>query len=328
MYSRENLLPFFVSGSETPKFLDFKTRKTISESKAIRMRELATTKSLESESLDDAAGLEGSPSFKVIDTMLEAIEASGCLPDLQGLGMEMGSGLGLLSASIIKRDSQKKISGILALEAGLPFVTEGISRASREVLGDNSYRILPCYGSFDKIAIASKSIDFIFQIEALHHADELAPPIREAYRLLKSGGYFISIDRSWPDEVTSLTLKELLDHEYESEWLLRKGFPSDAPFTRRDNGEHEYRDREWFSAFKEAGFIHLGTRHIHPEVKIFHIMKRLVTFLGLRKILKMKIPSRSGVLRGLLNSKGFFAIPGGLILTSHPRALTVTIWQK
>ena len=330
MLTRDELKSNFASESERPLYLDFKPRITIVGSKPIESREAATRKSLQLDNIDDIAGLEGSPSFEVVNSLVKVLKDARILPKLTGIGVEVGSGLGLLSAALIRQDNFGGITGILAVEAGLPFVETGIKLAAQSTLGNQAIKIMPCYGSFDQLAIESNAVDFIVQIEALHHADDLGPPLTEAHRILKPGGFFVSIDRSWPNNVSTIVLEELLDHRYSSEWLEVKGFPSDKPFSRRDNGEHEYRDLEWENAFKNAGFTSKRISHLHPPFKLWHFKKRSVGILKLNRLARIKIPSRSGLFRGFILEKinlKFLRI-GGLVGTKHPRPLTVSVWQK
>lgn len=330
MLSRKELEGFFALGTSQPPYLNFKIREEISNSKPIQNREIATRKSLEIDVLDKIAGLEGSPSFEIITSLAKTLKDSHLIPELSGIGVEVGSGLGLLSAAFIRLDQNMRILGILAVEAGLPFVETGIRLAAQSTLGDQEFKIVPCYGSFDAIYVESETVDFIIQIEALHHADSLLPPIIEAHRILKKGGFVITIDRSWPDEVKREVLEELLDHQYSKEWLDAKGFPSVEPFSRRNNGEHEYRDKDWNMVFEKAGFSRKRICHLHPEFHLWHFVKRIVGLLRMNKLAKIKIPSRSGIFRGflmhLLNLKSLRI--GGVVRTAHPRPLTVSVWQK
>jgi|694.fasta_scaffold17488_4 SAM-dependent methyltransferase len=330
MLSRDELERIFISGRQQPVFLDFNPPQSVIKSKSIQNREIATRRSLEEEILDEIAGLEGSPSFSVISSMVASLKKYHLLPEFSGIGVEVGAGLGLLSAAMVRHDEKNLISGIIALEAGKPFVEEGIRMAARATLGDQAFRIMPCYGSFDQIFVESNSVDFIIQIEALHHADELGPPVAEGFRILKTGGFFVSIDRSWPDEVHRKVLEELLDHQYSKEWLATKGFPSDTPFSRRDNGEHEYKDIDWESAFKSAGFVSKKIVHLHPEFKLWHFKKRVVGLLKLNSFARIKVPSRRGIFRGFIMQKTKFNFidAGAVLESSHPRPLTVSVWQK
>jgi SAM-dependent methyltransferase len=328
MLSRQELEDLFNLAKNQPEYLNFSTRNEISSSKAIQNREFATEKSLENDFLDKIAGLEGSPSFDVINSLILKLRDFNILPKLFGIGLEIGSGLGLLSLSFLKQDYDNKIQGIVAVEAGRPFVQTGIKLAARQILKDQAFKIIPCYGSFDQLLIGDETIDFILQIEALHHADELLPPIIESHRILVKGGFFISIDRAWPNEVDRDVLEELLNHQYSKEWLDAKGFPSHEPFLRRDNGEHEYRDMDWKRSFEEAGFTLLSINHLHPKFKIKDFIKRIIGILGINKLFAIKIPSRKGVFRGFLF--GYFkkAQIKRLVITQHPRPLTISIWMK
>ena len=330
MISRLEIEKMFTSSDHQPKFIDFKPDIKILNNRAIQNREIATKKSFNNQNLDVIAEQEGSPSFEIINSLIKTLQDTKIIPKFSGIGVEIGSGLGLLSAAIINKDEPNSITGILAVEAGLPFVKEGIKKASNIVLGNNAFKIIPCYGSFDALAIESNSIDFVIQIESLHHADYLLPPLVEAHRILKNGGYILSIDRSWPNKVDRKVLVELLDHEYSKEWLDLKGFPSNEPFSRRDNGEHEYLDSDWETAFKKAGFKSIVIRHLHPKLKISHFLKRLICFLRLNNLFKIKVPSRSGIFRGYF--KSLFSLrffnTRAVVITDHPRPLTVSVWQK
>jgi SAM-dependent methyltransferase len=328
--SKLDILELFNNPKLQPAYLNFDLDERILNSKAIQNREVATQKSFEKASLNEIAGQEGSPTYEIIMSIPKLLYDANVIPTLSGIGIELGSGIGLLSAAFIELDTRKKINGILAIEAVYSFVESGIRLASTTTLGNNAHKIIPCYGSFESIPIESGSIDFIIQIEALHHADELLPPLVESYRVLKNGGYFISIDRSWPNQVKRKVLDELLDHQYPKEWLKAKGFPSDEPFSRRDNGEHEYLDSNWIFAFEQAGFKIREIRHLHPRFHARHFLKRFIELFKLNRILKVKIPSRSGIFRRLaFNLVGLKLLNLGSVLSSkHPRPLTVFVLQK
>lgn len=328
MLNRSELSELFVKNAVRSEYLKFEVPSSISQSKAIQSREVATTKSLREESLNDVAGLEGSPSFDVISSMWKSICRNTDFPSLSGFGLELGSGIGLLSAAVISADADRSIVGIIAVEAGMPFVEVGITRAAKEILKEESYKILPCLGTFENIEIESGSIDFILQIEAFHHAQLLEPVTREAYRVLKKGGHIVSIDRSWPNQVRNETLEELLNHEYEKEWLVKKGFPAEGKFTRRDNGEHEYRDNEWQNAFETVGFVVSSMTFIHPKPQRFHLLKRLICLIGIHRLARIKIPARPGLFRSILQQLLNLRIPGAMIITRHPRPLTVIVGKK
>ena len=309
-------------------YLDFPIPKELSSSDAITAREQATLKSLQEGNLDKVASIQGLPSLEVFETLIIKLQNLDVFPDLQGVGIELGAGLGIFSSVMIKNN--KKVKGILAIEVCKPFAETGMRLTSELILRESSKKVIPCHGTFDSIPIESGVADFIIQIESLHHANDLVKPINESLRLLKPGGVFISIDRAWVDSIKDSTLNDLLNHKYEIEWLEHKGFDSNKIKTRRDNGEHEYRDCEWKKAFQAAGFKNLVYLPVHPKITSKFLLKRLLTIFKLNPILGIEIPSRPGLFRGIV-SKFFHINPLKLnaqLISCHPRPLVVSVWQK
>ena len=262
--------------------------------------------------------------------MCKLLKRHGLIPPLEGYGIEVGAGLALLSCSFKQLDENDLIDGIIALEATKPFVTNGIRLSSQELLGNQSRAILPCYGVFEEIPIEDCAIDFGIQIESLHHAESLSLAISEISRIIRPGGYFISIDRSWIDNVKQETLEKMLDHEYSHDWLMGKNFPPYIRFTRKQNGEHEYRDREWIEAFETNGFRVISRTFLHPKLEWWHVFKRLIGLLHMKKIFRIEVESRRGILRSFLAQ--WLGIKtsriSSILISPHPRPLTVMILYK
>ena len=78
--------------------------------------------------------------------------------------------------------------------------------------------------------------------------------MREAHRVTRSSGYFILIDRVHNNSVSDAELDAMVNIQYGREWLLQNNMDPDAVFTRKDNGEHEYRFSEWESFFEQASW--------------------------------------------------------------------------
>jgi len=330
LLNTNQILELFLAKNSELSYLDFETSSEVSQSKSIRNREIATVESFKASSLDKTAELEGSASYATIHSLVQTIMQSRLLPEIEGILVELGSGIGLLGIAFIAEDLENDIAGVLAVEAGLPFVETGIRMAADQLLAQNSRKVIPCYGTFDSIKLEDRTVDAIIQIEALHHSNDLQSALDESFRILKSGGYVISIDRSWPDSTTRNVLEDLLNHEYPKDWLEFKGFPSHEPFTRRDNGEHEYLDKDWKAAFSKAGFSLLSFNTLHPKIKLWHILKRAIRLMKVEKIMGIKISSRKGIFRGLLFGFSPFLASklGGVIVTDHPRSLTLQIYRK
>jgi SAM-dependent methyltransferase len=329
LINQKTLEELFARNSSQPNFVDLGIRSDNFVKGPISKREISTLKSFRHNSVSDIANAEGSPSYETINHLVKVLKKLSILPDLNGFGVELGSGIGLLSAAIIDEDNQSKIRGILAVEAVLPFVEFGIKYAAREILGHDQFKIIPCHGSFNSMNIADSTIDFIVQIESLHHADHLLPPIAESFRILKKGGFFISIDRSWPNDTKRAVLEELLDHKYSKDWLIQKGFPKGV-FSRRDNGEHEYIDIDWNTTFEKCGYTRKKIFHLHPELTFRHILKRVICLFKLNRIFGIKIKSRNGLIRSFLiyKLKLLSTKFSSVIISPHPRPLTISIWEK
>ena len=317
-------------GGNRPNYLNFSPSEEIIQSVAIQARSSAVEKGLHSSILSDIAGSHGSPPFSTILGIWELLEERDLIPKIQGIGIEVGSGLALLSCAVKKLDVENSINGLIALEATKPFVTSGIGMTSREILGKNSNSILPCFGVFEEIPLEDNSIDFGIQIESLHHANSLSDAIEEISRIICPGGYFVSIDRSWVDTVSQATLESMLDHQYSREWLKGKNFDPNVKFTRRDNGEHEYRDCEWIEAFEKNGFRLVSLSFLHPKIEFWHVVKRIISIFHLDRLFSIQVKSRPGVLRTYLaQTFGFKKFSfSNLLVSPHPRPLTVMVLRK
>jgi SAM-dependent methyltransferase len=317
-------------GGNRSNYLNFSPSEAIIQSVAIKARSNAVEKGLNSSNLSDIAGSHGSPPFSIILGTWELLKSRGLIPKIQGIGIEVGSGLALLSCAVKTQDIENLITGLIALEATKPFVTSGIGITSREILGKDASSILPCFGVFEEIPLEDNSIDFGIQIESLHHANTLSDAIKEISRIICPGGYFVSIDRSWVDTVTQATLESMLNHQYSREWLKGKNFDQNLEFTRRDNGEHEYRDCEWLDAFESNGFKVISLSFLHPKIELWHVVKRIISIFHLNRFFSIQVKSRPGILRTYLaQTVGFKKFSfSNLLVSPHPRPLTVMVLRK
>lgn len=329
MYKRNEILECFnVYKRDTDFRLNLGLPDSVVERSDIAGREESTKKSLNFSSFEEIDSAQGTTNFEQMKNLLNQLKAFKLLPQLSGLGLELGSGIGILSCAILEQDSDELVEGVLALEAVPSFVQEGIPKAGRELLKERCYQLLPSFGTFEKIDIEEGSLDFVIQIESLHHAQDLNTAASEACRILKPGGFMLSIDRSWPDSVSDIFLNSLLDHKYEEGWLEKRGFPRDKIKTRRDNGEHEYRDCEWRSVFERVGFVEEFFIPFHPRLKFWNVAKRILGVMGMSQL--FNAPARSGLMRGLI-CHVFHLNPirfGGIPITNHPRALTYMLYKK
>lgn len=181
--------------------------------------------------------------------MLDLVQQHVYPHQLSGVGLELGSGSGLLSVVAAKRPG---VLAVLALEVCEDFDTL-INKVADSVLGADATKVIPVIGSFDDLKISDESIDFALDHDSLHHSDDLPRTMKECARVLKPGGVLVCFDRCHPDTVTDADVDEMLDRVYTKEFLAFNSYPTDITLTRRENGEHEYRLFEWKAAVDNAG---------------------------------------------------------------------------
>ena len=169
---------------------------------------------------------------------------------LEGVGLELGAGCGLLAATLCKASEVESVFGI---ELCAEMTTLIIPRISASVLGEERKKVVPVVGSFDTLAVEDCSIDFIVEIGSLHHSDDLYRTLKEVHRVLKPGGQLLCFDRCQPDSMKDEEIEARLNVRYSKNFLIKHGYPPDIILTRRENGEHEYRFNEWQDAFNRSG---------------------------------------------------------------------------
>ena len=181
---------------------------------------------------------------------------------MTGVGLELGSGSGLMS---VVAAAEPGVKAVLALEVCENFDVL-IQTVARSVLGDDASKVIPVVGSFDDLKIPDESIDFALDHDSLHHSDDLPTTMKECSRVLKPGGFLICFDRCHPNTVTDEQVKVMLDRVYTKEFLAFNSYPTDITLTRRENGEHEYRMFEWKAATEDAGMELVGYCDFKKEV--------------------------------------------------------------
>jgi ubiquinone/menaquinone biosynthesis C-methylase UbiE len=293
------------------------------------VRDTTVNRIMEQENIEMGAISQSSTTPSMLRDLLSVANASYNLPKLHGVGIELGAGIGLLG---IVAAENSKVEAILSIEVVKSFVTNVIPEAAFQILKSNSNKIIPVYGSFEDIKIESNQIDFALQIESLHHADSLDLAASETFRVLKPGGFLLSIDRSHPDNVSDKTLTELLDHVYPEGFLVKRGYPTNIKLTRRENGEHEIRDLEWKKSFENAGFVTETFKFISPKLEMWHVKKRFACLflMWTKKGRNIKIPIRKGVIRGYILQllgikKSMF---GAIAKGNQERWMTVMVFRK
>jgi len=250
-----------------------------------------------------ARRFENAPLALILDTYTKldlprakALIAAGekaVLPaPLSGVGLELGAGTALLSSALALRPQVEKVYAVEVV----PEMVELIQKRVVESLlppGLQS-KVQRTRGSFDQLEVPDGSADFILELASWHHSDDLERSLAEAARVLRLGGVVLGFDRVQPDELAEEEILRLLDHVYDEAFLERMGYPPGITLTRRDNGEHEYRRREWLEAFEKAGFRLLAIKKLERQAE--NPLRSLARIAGLAKK-RRKTGSPGGELR-------------------------------
>ena len=200
-------------------------------------------------------------------------------PAFRGVGLELGSGCGLLSATIAR---ERGVRAMMAVEICEQVASSLIPKVATEILGGSASKVVPIVGSFDDLRVAPESIDFIVEIDALHHSDDLARTLRECSRVLKPGGHVLCLDRCHPDSVSDEEVERMLSEVYSRRFLIQNAYPPGITLTRRENGEHEYRLFEWQAGFDAAGLRLVRARRLVKEVPLRRAVKGILGLLPRR----------------------------------------------
>ncbi len=184
--------------------------------------------------------------------------------EFAGNGLELGAGCGLLGATVA---AYPKVKSLLSVEICEEMTRRVIPKVAAGVLGNQSNKITPIFGSFDDLQIPNESVDFVVEIDSFHHSDNLPKTLGECQRVLKPGGFLLCFDRCHPNHVTDEDVDRMLSEVYSRKFLLANHYPPDVTLTRRENGEHEYRLFEWQAAFDKAGLKLVRIRKFIREVR-------------------------------------------------------------
>lgn len=237
-------------------FDDYNTNKTISEwpipaafkdAKEVTYRD-RMGEHLLAMSADEIVKYYAYHSFQEMEEWLSLFKR---LAPIKGIGLELGAGCGVMSAVFAK---EKEVEMVLAVEVVESMTHKIMPKVAAGYLGKEEQKLVPVLGTFDDLQIPNESIDFIVEMDSIHHSHNLKQTFTEAFRVLKKGGVMIFLDRCHPDYVTDKKVNELLDVVYTEEWINHNFYPPGSILTRRENGEHEYRKREWMEAITDAGF--------------------------------------------------------------------------
>ncbi len=205
------------------------------------------------------------------------------LPRLSGQGLEVGAGPGTFSSVLASFD---KVEKVYSIEVCPPIVELLAPKVSDFILGKETHKVVGVIGDFDHIQLSDASLDFIFDYYSLHHSPDINVTLKECARVLKPGGFVLCFDKARPDHYTQEDLSKLLDAEYPDDHKEKLfGVPVGQKFTRRMNGEKEYRLKDWKAAFLGAGFKRFEHFHFAKTIggsSVTRVLKKFLVLLPAR----------------------------------------------
>ncbi len=258
--------------TETKKTIYWSRPDELRNSKAVAYRNLFAKKLVEKDVETIVKSYVYLSSYEM-EYILKSIEDHVLDEPLNGCGMELGAGCGLLSSLLAKRPA---IKAVLSLEVCDEMVELIIPKVAKSLLGSEEIKVIPIVGSFDSIDLPSNSLDFVVEIDSFHHSDNLQTTLIECARVLKPGGYLLCLDRCHPNALSDIEVERMLSNTYTQEFLIANGYPAGIVLTRRENGEHEYRLHEWQTAFHAAELTLVKTIEAGPPIPMTSAFKGLV----------------------------------------------------
>ena len=182
----------------------------------------------------------------------------------KGEGVDLGGGVGCVSSVVAQSPENKKIYCLDAVENA---VKKCHPIVKNEILKKNAHKVISVIGDFDNINLPTSSVDFCFAWESLHHSNNVTKTLKEAKRITKNNGKILIIDRAHKNSTSNKEIRRMLNVVYSQDFLKRNWLPQNKIFTRKQNGEHEYRFKEWKKFFKNAKLNILESFILKEKVK-------------------------------------------------------------
>ena len=172
----------------------------------------------------------------------------------KGNVLELGSGSGFLTANLSKNNQINSVSSLEIVEG----YVKNIQPKIVEKYGHGE-KIKYYVGSFNDLKeINNNEFDLVFEYDSFHHSSDIQKTFNESFKKLKKGGRIICIDRIQPDRMSDEIKENKLNIRYNDEFFKKHGIEKIENLSRRDNGEHEFRENEWIGFAKKAGFENIS----------------------------------------------------------------------
>lgn len=207
----------------------------------------------------------------------------------RGNVLELGSGSGFLTAILSKNNQIKSISSLEIVEG----YVKNIQPKIVEKYGHKE-KINFFTGSFNDLEeIKDNEYDLIFEYDSFHHSSDIQKTFHESFKKLKKGGSIVCVDRIQPNRMSDKVKENKLNLKYNDKFFEKHGIDKIENLTRRDNGEHEFREYEWKNFAKKAGFENISvTKFQRNTLKNF--IKSVISYLPYNLIKSTNLRYYSG----------------------------------
>ena len=89
---------------------------------------------------------------------------------INGIGIDLGGGVGCISSTIAKKDDVKKFFCVELVEDVVKLCQPIVAK---NILGKNSDKVISVIGSFDNLELEDNSIDFAVSWDSMHYSSNL-----------------------------------------------------------------------------------------------------------------------------------------------------------
>lgn len=169
---------------------------------------------------------------------------------LSGTGVEIGSGPGIFSNSILKIFNHVEKIYLLEMVPEIFPLMEKVSKHNK-----TDAKLSGILGDFNNMKFKDSSLDFVLDFDSIHHSENFDLTFKEINRVLKPGGILLCFDRGHPNYISKQQISDMLDIEYSREYKIENNINPNKKFTRRMNGEHEPFLKDWIRTSEKYGFI-------------------------------------------------------------------------
>lgn len=171
--------------------------------------------------------------------------------------LDMGAGTGWLSSYLSRYE---KVETVFALDCS-KYNLEIMLPKMVALTGGNIDKIKPILGLFTPLVTKGFFYDLVVSSSAIHHCPDLQNCLREVYRALKPGGYFIILNET-PCSSSDYLLMVLKYSAKILKSLIEKKWKSVSPSFSESGilydpflGDRTYCYWQWEAAIKTAGFM-------------------------------------------------------------------------